>query len=130
MKLMEKMKMEENIACLEEIIRRIDDPKPYALKVAKELRKQSIGNKVVMDDAAACLVDDCGEFKNIVKKLRNVVRRMKKDCKRHLAAPTSKVCCDSPLIGTQERRTPAADPLIAPIWEVPIACLGGTDCLS
>lgn len=101
MKLMEKMKMEENIACLEEIIRWIDDPKPYALKVAKELRKQSIGNKVVMDDAAECLVDDCRVFKDIVKKLRNVVRRMKKDC----------------------RRTLAADPLIAPIWEVPICLL-------
>ena len=58
MELMEKLEEDVNIVCLEDIIRRIDDPKPYALKVAKELRKQSIGNKVVMDDAAECLVDD------------------------------------------------------------------------
>lgn len=122
MKLIENLEEKANIECLEDIIRSIDDPKPYAMKVAKELRKQSIGNKVVMDDAAACLEDDCREFKNIVKELRNIVRRMKKDRKRHLTALTFEVCCDGPLIETQERRTPAADPLIAPIWEVRIVC--------
>lgn len=122
MKLIENLEEKTNIECLEDIIRRIDDPKPYAMKVAKELRKQSIGNKVVLDDAAACLEDDCKEFKNIVKKLRNIVRRMKKDCKRHFAAPTFEVCCDSPHIETQEQITPATNPLIAPIWEVRIVC--------
>lgn len=52
-----------------------NDTKPHALEVAKELGKQCVGNKVLMDDAATCLRDDCRYIQDIATRLKDVADR-------------------------------------------------------
>lgn len=51
------------------------DKKPYALKVARELEEQSIGNRVVLEDAATCLRDDCAYIRKIATQIDDVLSR-------------------------------------------------------
>lgn len=47
----------------------LKDKKPYALKIAKELRKAE-GNRVLLDQAAQCLEDDCDYLKKIAESIK------------------------------------------------------------
>ena len=46
------------------------DKEPYALKVAKELR-QAVGDRVLLDQAAQCLEDDCDYLKKIAESIKS-----------------------------------------------------------
>jgi len=53
------------------------DKKPYALKVAKELdNRATFGDRVLLDDAATCLRDDCKYIKDIADRIESANERM------------------------------------------------------
>ena len=53
------MNSNQNSETIEDIIKEIrQDSTPYSAKVADELENQTIGNRVLLEDAATCLRDD------------------------------------------------------------------------
>lgn len=47
-----------------------NDKEPYALKIAKELR-EAVGDRVLHDQAAQCLEDDCDYLKKIAESIKS-----------------------------------------------------------
>lgn len=76
------------------------DKKPYALKVAKELEKSSFGDRVLMDDAANCLRDDCGYIFQIADRVEAAEKREQ----REICHIISRLVSDSLLLKESDER--------------------------
>ena len=76
------------------------DKKPYALKVAKELEKSSFGDRVLMDDAANCLRDDCTYIKEIADRVEAAKEREQYE----ICHIISKLVMDSELLRDSDER--------------------------
>ena len=86
---------------LDDIVSEIrKDKKPYALKVAKELEKSSFGDRVLMDDAATCLRDDCTYIKEIAGRVEGAEKREQ----REICHIISRLVSDSWLLRQSDER--------------------------
>lgn len=76
--LMPELANAHDIETMADIVSEIrKDKKPYALKVAKGLKNYAtFGYRVILDDAATCLRDDCKYIKDIADRIESANERM------------------------------------------------------
>ena len=70
-------KENETLTDIEEEIRA--DKDPYSAKIAAELDEQTVGNRVVMQDAAQCLRDDEAYIKGLADRIAAARKRELKE---------------------------------------------------
>ena len=76
------------------------DKKPYALKVAKRLEESTCGDRVLMEDAANCLRDDCDYIKKIADRVEAAEQREQ----REICHIISRLVSDSLLLKESDER--------------------------